>query len=679
MPVFIELTTDAFSTTFNKKLEDAGRQRRAGANRARRPLRGLEIKDDTYAYFKVVQSDGTELSFLDSGSPDGKSKQYTNFILQSAMEARMEKHQIVETFGEPYIFFFGEQPRFVDYSAVLINSNDFNWEAEWWANYERYLRGTKSVEMGARTYLFYDDTVVEGYMLQAQCQKISDAPLSVQLTWRMFVTNYTNVSFVGDPNFPVRASVNLPPDVSASTADPFTLATEAVGASIEAYDADSRALAAALAQQASSGFGGANTMAQAFRNGANPDEVASNGDGTAPSAGGDPLSGIAKTAFETLFGAVKSGRQLPYRGLIADNVDEWTALPPAPPKPDEQQSEEDRDGNAETEDVIPKVNNIFAPCGINLGTPTAMNGLGLGPNFGTGAGVGFGAGAGAGAGAFASFGVGGAASTGNPYGGINNGMGFVGSQGVGAGYAASAGFTAGPGGFNTFSNSGSYAGAVNGAGYNQNGQYVGNSYGMYGSPTYPNNPALNQPIGANNLPLGANGALQGFGTNGQGFVTSYGPIPTTPGYNPNSRTTYANGVQVGGGLVAGTGVAGGVSGGVGGFYGAGGNITPFGDPVGQYTGGPVYQGVQAPAGGGYGYANPSNGASVKVGGAASAFAMISVSASVSIGGSIGFGAGAGSPPCQPALNPNASTASAVFGIGPNGTFSNTNTTGLFAP
>ena len=78
-------------------------------------------------------------------------------MLQNVQEAHMEKHQIVETFGESYIFFFGEAPRFIDVSAVIINSHDFNWEAEWWDNYNRFLRGTKSVEQGARTYLFYDE------------------------------------------------------------------------------------------------------------------------------------------------------------------------------------------------------------------------------------------------------------------------------------------------------------------------------------------------------------------------------------------------------------------------------------------------------------------------------------------------------------------------------------------
>lgn len=191
------------------------RSGRAGRRIARRPTRGLEIKDDTYAIIKLVRNDGEELPVFDSSLPDGTSTSgYANFLLQSVQEMRMEKHQIVETFGESYIFFFGEAPRFINVQAVLINSHDFNWEAEWWENYDKVWRGTKSVEQGARTYLFYDDNIVEGYMLQAQATKVSDQPFLVNITFKMFLTNYTNVSFIGDSNFPVRASAQIPADIS---------------------------------------------------------------------------------------------------------------------------------------------------------------------------------------------------------------------------------------------------------------------------------------------------------------------------------------------------------------------------------------------------------------------------------------------------------------------------------
>lgn len=216
MAVYIELQISDISRAFNNYVDKKRKKRRGGAGESnvRRPLRGLEIKDDTYATLRVVKTDGTEIPLFDSSDPGGESTNYANFILQSVQDARMEKQQIIETFGEPYIFFFGEAPRFIDVSAVLINSLDFNWRAEWWKNYDEYLRGTRLVEMGAKAYLFYDEIIVEGFIVQAAAQEDSMNPLSVNLNFRMFVTNYANISFVGDPFYPVRESANVPEDVN---------------------------------------------------------------------------------------------------------------------------------------------------------------------------------------------------------------------------------------------------------------------------------------------------------------------------------------------------------------------------------------------------------------------------------------------------------------------------------
>lgn len=217
MPIFIELCTDAFEEVLGSQLIGralTGQSNRAGNRVARRPTRGLEIKEDTYAAIKIILSDGSEWPLVDSSNPEGSTNGYTNFILQSVSETRMEKHQIVETFGASYIYFFGENPRFLDVSAMIINSHDFNWEAEWWANYEENFRGTRLVEKGGRLYMFYDDNIVEGYMLMCQATKQSSEPHLIPISFRLFLTNYRNVSFVGSPEFPIHEGANV-------TNDPF--------------------------------------------------------------------------------------------------------------------------------------------------------------------------------------------------------------------------------------------------------------------------------------------------------------------------------------------------------------------------------------------------------------------------------------------------------------------------
>jgi hypothetical protein len=195
MAAFVELVTDPFEGARNAAYDSAFVQK--STHPVRRPTRGLEIKDETPAILRVIRGDGTEVGLVDAGAPNGQGYTeagYSNFLLQNVVEPRAEKHQIIETFGASYIYFFGEAPRYLDVQVILINSLDFNWEAEWWQNYENNLRGTRLVEQGARLYMFYDDNIVEGYMLGCQAQKVADQPLSVALSFRLFVTGYKNIS-----------------------------------------------------------------------------------------------------------------------------------------------------------------------------------------------------------------------------------------------------------------------------------------------------------------------------------------------------------------------------------------------------------------------------------------------------------------------------------------------------
>ena len=208
MAVYIETRTDPFVER-RQRMQSSIRERGVNTTPVRRPLRGIEIKEDTYAVIRVALASGEFLPVIDAAGEvvvtrDNKSytTQYTNFLVQQVVEERSEKQQIVETFGDSYIFFFGESPRIVQVSGVLLNTADFNWRAEWWDNYERYFRGTRLVEYGARLYLIYDDILIEGYMISAQAQDTAQTPYVVPLQFQLFVTGYTNVSAIGDPNYP---------------------------------------------------------------------------------------------------------------------------------------------------------------------------------------------------------------------------------------------------------------------------------------------------------------------------------------------------------------------------------------------------------------------------------------------------------------------------------------------
>lgn len=453
MAVYIELTTDPFEANYNR-LKDRNdpalaRSGRAGLTNVRRPLRGMEVKEDTYATVKVIRADGGEVSFIDSSAVTGESKSYSNFILQSVQETRMEKHQIIETFGDAYVYFFGEAPRFLDIQATLVNSFDFNWEAEWWANWENTLRGSKSVENGARTYLFYDDNVVEGYMLMATAVKVSTEPFMVNLTWRMFVTSYRNVSFVGDPNYPVHESVMLPPEVSLTSGDAFERLVTAYSKAASDQE-DMRAWGDEVERNATGGFGTRNRLSDLLRRGSRavafPSSVQAFVDGLLASNQQDTPASDLLNRFTTK----------PLRSKIADNTDEYTGSGGTAGSYTDGLLPEVFDprvrGQLEVDSLFHEAISWMACFGADINSYQALCGLGMGATFGAGVGVGigFGTGIGAGVGGGATFGA--AARTGVGFGGTaGQGYGF----GANAGQGFTSGIFAGPG---TYGSQGARAG-----------------------------------------------------------------------------------------------------------------------------------------------------------------------------------------------------------------------------
>lgn len=212
MATFVTIEPDAFNKVFaavstvqkqKDTFDSESSDSRIGLyHHVRRPVRGIQIKDDTYATIQVRQANGIAIPLFDAGSPSdtGKGIRNSNFLINSIQEQRAEKQQVILTFGEPYIFFFGEQPRMLTINGTLLNTEDFNWRAEWWENYDRYLRGTQCVRQKARVYLSWDDVVVEGYVTQSSAVESSEAPYLVQFSFQMFLTNYQNISGVGDIN-----------------------------------------------------------------------------------------------------------------------------------------------------------------------------------------------------------------------------------------------------------------------------------------------------------------------------------------------------------------------------------------------------------------------------------------------------------------------------------------------
>jgi hypothetical protein len=208
---FVQIEPDAFNKPFNNLVEDrksgdfldpVSETRVGNYHHVRRPVRGIQVKDDTYGTLQVRRADGVALPLFDaaSRSANGRGTHNSNFLIQQVTEQRAEKMQVILTFGAPYFYFFGEQPRVISVSGVLLNTEDFNWRGEWWENYETYLRGSQCVRNKTRVYLSWDDIVVEGYISSANAVEGADNRNLVQFQFQMYLTNYQNISRIGDPD-----------------------------------------------------------------------------------------------------------------------------------------------------------------------------------------------------------------------------------------------------------------------------------------------------------------------------------------------------------------------------------------------------------------------------------------------------------------------------------------------
>jgi hypothetical protein len=219
--MFVFLERDSFDKAFRARsaafklgqnLGDQGLEVSRQAETAiRRPYRGVQIKEDTYATLSVRGPSGKAIPLLSSSAlidPNsltvGYTNEYADFILQRVDDQRVEKSQVIETFGESFVYFFGERPRITNISGMLMNTEDFNWRSQFWSNYDKFFRGSKLVEMGARLYLTFDTQIIEGYALSASATDDSSLPYAIPFQMSVFMTNQYDWSSIGRTVFPAR-------------------------------------------------------------------------------------------------------------------------------------------------------------------------------------------------------------------------------------------------------------------------------------------------------------------------------------------------------------------------------------------------------------------------------------------------------------------------------------------
>jgi hypothetical protein len=192
MPNVLLLEKDPFQSGESAALGDAFLGRIENVD-VRRPLGGIQVKEPRFAYVSLYQDVVNEnalqvVSLLDSSAAGGFSSANHNFILQGVTESRQEKVQVMETFGDDFVFFYGQKPVTLVVQGVLFNTKDFNWKNEFLANYDRFLRGTKCVENRTRVFLGWDDVLAQGYILDLQVSQTSQDPNVVSFAFTMLLS-----------------------------------------------------------------------------------------------------------------------------------------------------------------------------------------------------------------------------------------------------------------------------------------------------------------------------------------------------------------------------------------------------------------------------------------------------------------------------------------------------------
>lgn len=181
-----------------------------GPSQVRRPSMGLEVKAERHAFLQVFNSSGLPVPLYNQvggwhapkekqdmfpGEQElQKSEHYTDFMITSVQEQRHEKIQIVETFGEDYIYATGQRPQVLAVTGYLCNSADFPWRAEFWSNYNRYLRGSRLIENRYSAYFGWDDIICEGFLMSAGASESAETPDIVIFNFTFLVVDYISLA-----------------------------------------------------------------------------------------------------------------------------------------------------------------------------------------------------------------------------------------------------------------------------------------------------------------------------------------------------------------------------------------------------------------------------------------------------------------------------------------------------
>ena len=163
------------------------------------PDPGYEIAPREFIPIDIKDSPSS-LRVFGKGHGNGKSvgtmrdliPAYSKFIIEGVSENRTERSQIVETFGDFYVFMFGERPSVMNFNCQLLNGANINWLHDFMFMYDAYLRGTRCVEQNASCIVTYGGKQVSGLILNvsAQINAAVEGAVAMSFSLVVFERNY---------------------------------------------------------------------------------------------------------------------------------------------------------------------------------------------------------------------------------------------------------------------------------------------------------------------------------------------------------------------------------------------------------------------------------------------------------------------------------------------------------
>jgi len=149
---------------------------------------------------------------------------FDRFSLQGVAESDEERYQLHETFEGEVLFLFGRRPRIWTFTGMVMNgrmapeapgperpeeearrlAKNMDFCNDLLRKYEDFYRGSKAVELRARTYIAYEDVLIEGTLVSLIAARNAQIPGAVNVTFTVVIHER---SFFGQQDEVSEASV----------------------------------------------------------------------------------------------------------------------------------------------------------------------------------------------------------------------------------------------------------------------------------------------------------------------------------------------------------------------------------------------------------------------------------------------------------------------------------------